>query len=143
MQKPVWIALMACCYGITASAQSDKTTPATEKMLTDIFKGQVLLDNTRYITQLVLTHCRYCDEGKFILQETKVESKAGDKPIEIKGDWTVIEGDAENQYATVVEIDAGKDTLYFLRWEEGNLQKLDAQLRAISPVKKYLLRKVK
>ena len=129
---------MACCYAVTAFAQSDKTT---EKMLTDTYKGKVPLDNARYVTQLVLTHCRFCDEGKFILRETKMESTPGDKPIEIKGDWTVIKGDAENQYATVVEIDAGKDTLYFLRWEEGNLQKLDAQLREIKPVTKYLLRK--
>jgi hypothetical protein len=40
-----------------------------------------------------------------------------------------------------VEIDAGKDILYFLRLEEGHLQRLDAKLREIKPDGKYMLRK--
>jgi len=124
-----------------AFAQTDKASTGGERILRDVFRGKVPLDNHKYATQLVLEHCKYCDEGKFVLQETNMESAPGDKPIEIKGDWTVIKGDADNQYATVVEIDAAKDTLYFLRLNSGHLEKLDAKLQEIKADMKYVLKK--
>ena len=92
-------------------------------------------------TRLVLEHCRFCDMGKFILYGVNAAASANNMPFEIRGAWTVLKGEAADENATVVEIDGKKDTMYFLRLKNGDLQKLDAKLREIKPATKYVLRK--
>ena len=139
MRRSLFVAAIAFCFSLAAFAQKKDALAGKEKMFTDTFKGQVQIDDTRFITGLILMHCRFCDMGKFILQEAIMD--AMDKPSEIKGEWTVLKGDAVDENATVVEIDSKNDTLYLLRMKNGDLQKLDAQLREIKPVAKYMLRK--
>ena len=125
----------------TASAQ-DKNAVTNSKqtvrkgLISDVFKGTITGDGKNVATTLTLMHEPYADDGNFAIDET-----LDGKTKSMKGDWTVLRGDATDEDATVVELDGPGSILYFLRRKDGSLQKLDTSLRAIKPVDKYVLRK--
>ena len=131
---------------VSASAQNkagkDNVQPQENpNLIKDVFKGGILNDGQNINTVLVLKHLLYADDGDFTLDETYKDAKNVEHTENCFGEWTVIKGDAKNENATVVELDAPQRIMYFLRLKNGNLQKLDTGLREIKPVNKYLLAK--
>ncbi len=110
-----------------------------DSVLTDVFKGTIPANGNEVITELILWHKPYADMGNFLLFETN--KKGGKSTVETRGDWTVLKGSATDDNATVVEIDAPGVVQYFLRYKNGNLQKLDTTLHEMKPPLKYILMK--
>ncbi len=122
-------------FGII-SAYGQKGQPLdTVTVSHDIFKGELGANPVTIVLQL--DHKRYADEGNFIWEELS----AGTAAKIVSGEWTVVEGDAHDEYATVVELDPPGGTLYFLRKKDGRLQQLDSLLEEIKPAAAYTLRK--
>ena len=99
----------------------------------DCYKGQLTV-----YTELFLEHVQYADEGRFVFLEHTNKTGAA---AEMRGDWTVLRGDATDENATVVELDGPGRILYFLRRKDGSLQQLDTALKAINPIIRNVLNK--
>jgi copper homeostasis protein (lipoprotein) len=75
----------------------------------------------------------YADMGHFTLRESYVGRSAA--PLLSKGSWTVLRGDAEDENATVYEIDPDKGApRYFLKQAENSILPLDSKLKRIPSV---------
>lgn len=106
----------------------------TVTMFHDIYNGTLPVKGNNINTVLQLDHKQYCDYGAFVLTQT-LEGKKN----QAKGEWTVLRGDATDENATVVELDAPGRVVYFLRRHDGKLQQLDTALHEMRPAKNYLL----
>ena len=104
----------------------------SNKIIYDCYKGDMPV-----ATVLILQHLPNHDEGRFVLEEKK------DTVVQVKGDWTVLRGDATDEDAAVVELDTEKKLWYFLRKKNGDLQQLDPSLHMMKPESDHLLRKTK
>jgi NlpE-like protein len=106
----------------------------------DVFTGVITSNGVRTATTLRLDHKQYCDDGNFSISETNTGTPAR-LPRTASGEWTVLRGDAKDENATVVELDAPGRVLYYLRKRDGSLQQLDTALKEIKPAGNYLLKK--
>ena len=113
----------------------------TARTLHDIFKGSIPNNGWVVNTTLQLDHKLFADMGGFLLLETYKTRGNKDSIVPAMGEWTVLKGDANDDNATVVELDAAGGRIYFLRKKDGSLQKLDTSLHEISPAKNYVLKK--
>ena len=133
---------VAPAYGQTSKAKPARHVPDTVTMYHDVFKGVITNKGTAVATTLQLDHKQYCDYGNFSLNETYAKPGGG-KEHRVSGDWTVLRGDAADENATVVELDAPGAVWYYLRKRDGSLQQLDTALKEIKPTGNYLLKKIR
>jgi NlpE N-terminal domain len=125
------------CFG---QAKGTKKPKPKEKsagidMIIDRFKGSIAIKDSLWVTELMLEHQLFADDGTFTLRETLEKPVKTNAPVETKGDWTVLRGDATNENATVVEIDGAGKTQFYLRLKNEDLQRLDASLHKLKHAK--------
>jgi NlpE N-terminal domain len=126
-------------FGQTMNNVQQKTGEAG--IIKDSFKGIIPEAKQDISIHLILKHLLYADDGDFTLNESFIGPDRKEHAINSFGEWTVLKGDAKDENATVVELDAPDNILYFLRLKDGNLQMLDTSLREIKPAAKYMLHK--
>jgi hypothetical protein len=140
----VLVLIVFAFISVAVSAQTGKDAALQQMnqrgIIKEVFKGLIANDGQNIATVLTLSHLPYADDGDFTLSETYKDVNKKEQILNTIGDWTVIKGDAKNENATVVEIEAPQRIMFFLRLKNGNLQKLDTSLREIIPAVKYIRR---
>ena len=110
--------------------------------ITDVYKGLLAAKGCKGVnTTLSLRHVKYADDGSYTLTEKYCDYP---KATVIRGEWTVLRGDATNENATVIELyDAvtNKPVRHYLRLKDGSIKMLDDELRAIKGKGNYILKK--
>jgi uncharacterized protein YdaL len=132
-------AFLCLCAHAQDTKRKSHNTPETTKTLHDIYKGMIPVNGRQVYTTLQLDHKPDYDMGGFLLMEVYKKHNSQDSVVPLMGQWTVLKGDAKNDNATVVELDATGKTMYYLRKSDGTLQKLDASLHEIKPPMNYIL----
>ena len=82
-------------------------------------------------------------EGTYDLQQTYQNRNV--KPLETKGDWTTLKGDAVDDNATVYQLDPDQPehSLYFLKIGDNKLEQLDSDLKEMPSNLNFILTKLK
>lgn len=140
MRTMITISLLVLLSGVSF-AQGPGGAPPKQDLIKDVFRGVIPEQGINITTILTLNHLPYADDGDFTLKETFIDAQKKERTANCFGEWTVLKGDAKDDNATVVELDAPGRIMYFLRLKNNNLLKLDTSLREIMPTTKYILRK--
>lgn len=137
------LALSGC--GTTPISKADGPRPGKKEILLGIFEGKLpCADCPGIQTRLTLTQeGKFIDIGHFTLKETYLERSV--KPLETKGEWTVIKGTLQDDNAVVYELtpDNSKQLRYFLKTDDTGVKQLDKDGNEIDSKLDFTLKKVK
>jgi hypothetical protein len=138
----VFVLMCVPAFGQKKAKKSSKPALDTTTIYHDIFRGVLPDGHDSIITLLQLDHKLYHDEGTFNLDESYKKTGGRLPSVKSQGFWTVLKGDADDDDATVVEVDGEDYQQFFLRRNDSTLQKIDATLHIIEPAEAYLMRRI-
>lgn len=133
------------CGCAALPAQKEESAGEKTEILLGIFQGKLpCADCPGINTVLTLTQeGKYIDIGHFTLKETYLERSV--KPLETRGEWTVIKGTAQNDDAVVYELspEGSKQPRYFLKVDGTEVKMLNRNGNEIDSRENFTLHKIK
>lgn len=129
---------------VNGSLYNSPGSPQGAPMLLGLFKGVLpCADCPGIETELSLYHANiYTDEGTYRLKLTYLDRNV--KPLVTEGDWTMLRGDADDENASVYQLDPDHPdkSLYYLRVNSNELLQLDKDEKKIDSGLNFKLQRV-
>jgi copper homeostasis protein (lipoprotein) len=128
---------------VNGSLYNSSSAPKGSPMLLGLFKGVLpCADCPGIETELALYHPNiYTDEGTYRLKLTYLDRNV--KPVVTQGDWTMLRGDADDENASVYQLepDHPEQSAYYLRVNSNELLQLDKDEKKIGSKLNFTLKR--